>query len=190
MLEAESRFRKVEGYRGLAGLAIKIEHDLPVTVNLTPTHHPGRPHPPSLCNHVPKGRRRQSNFHDARDNLTVAMARKLAILFWCMLTRREDYAHQQPSLTRKKLRRLEITAGAPKYVRCAPACGHQQHDAGGRTRTGTPSRDLLRAHGQRPARRRTGAEGGRERDPGARLELALEGQITRQATVELLTPAL
>ena len=28
MLEAESRFRKVEGYRGLAGLAVKIEHDL------------------------------------------------------------------------------------------------------------------------------------------------------------------
>ena len=43
----------------------------------------------------------------------VATARKLAILFWCMLTRGEDYAHQQPSLTSKKLRRLEITAGAP-----------------------------------------------------------------------------
>jgi transposase-like protein len=28
MLEAETRFRKVEGYRGLAGLAVKIEHDL------------------------------------------------------------------------------------------------------------------------------------------------------------------
>ena len=49
----------------------------------------------------------------------VATARKLAILFWCMLTRGEDYAHQQPSLTRKKLRRLEITAGAPKYTRRA-----------------------------------------------------------------------
>jgi transposase len=49
----------------------------------------------------------------------VATARKLAILFWCMLTRGEDYAHQQPSLTRKKMRRLEITAGAPKYTRRA-----------------------------------------------------------------------
>ena len=47
----------------------------------------------------------------------VATARKLAVLFWCMLTRGQDYAHQQPSLTRKKLRRLEITAGAPKYTR-------------------------------------------------------------------------
>jgi transposase len=49
----------------------------------------------------------------------VATARKLAVLFWCMLTREQDYAHQQPSLTKKKLRRLEITAGAPKYTRRA-----------------------------------------------------------------------
>jgi hypothetical protein len=36
-----------------------------------------------------------------------------------MLTRDEDYAHQQPSLTKKKLRRLELTAGAPKYAKTA-----------------------------------------------------------------------
>ena len=36
-----------------------------------------------------------------------------------MLTRREDYAHQQPSLTNKKLRRLQITAGAPRYTKTA-----------------------------------------------------------------------
>jgi transposase len=42
----------------------------------------------------------------------VASARKLACLFWSMLTRGEDYAHQQPSLTTKKLRLLEIRAGA------------------------------------------------------------------------------
>jgi transposase len=44
----------------------------------------------------------------------VASARKLACLFWCLLTRGEDYAYAQPSLTKKKLRRLELTAGAPK----------------------------------------------------------------------------
>jgi transposase len=44
----------------------------------------------------------------------VAAARKLACLFWCMLTRGEDYAFQQPSLTKKKLRRLELAAGAPR----------------------------------------------------------------------------
>jgi transposase len=42
----------------------------------------------------------------------VAAARKLTVLFWCLLTREEQYAHQQPSLTAKKLRRLELTAGA------------------------------------------------------------------------------
>ena len=44
----------------------------------------------------------------------VAAARKLGCLFWCLLTRGEDYAFAQPSLTTKKLRRLELTAGAPR----------------------------------------------------------------------------
>jgi len=43
----------------------------------------------------------------------IAAARKLAVLFWCLLTREEQYAHQQPSLTAKKIRLLEIRAGAP-----------------------------------------------------------------------------
>ncbi|HZO60175.1 MAG TPA: hypothetical protein VFB51_10825 [Solirubrobacterales bacterium] len=43
----------------------------------------------------------------------VASARKLACLFWCLLTRGEDYAFAQPSLTNKKMRRLELAAGAP-----------------------------------------------------------------------------
>jgi hypothetical protein len=34
-----------------------------------------------------------------------------------MLTRGQDYAHQQPSLNRKKLRYLELTAGAPRNTR-------------------------------------------------------------------------
>ncbi len=57
----------------------------------------------------------------------VATARELAILFWCMLTRGEDCAHQQPSLTKKKPRRLEITAGAPKYARTAAGIWSTNH---------------------------------------------------------------
>ena len=45
----------------------------------------------------------------------VASARKLACLFWCLLTRGEDYAFAQPSLTKKKMRRLELQAGAPRW---------------------------------------------------------------------------
>src|SRR3954469_2846356 len=44
----------------------------------------------------------------------VASARKLACLFWCLLIRGEDDAYAQPSLTKKKMRRLEITAGAKR----------------------------------------------------------------------------
>jgi transposase len=49
----------------------------------------------------------------------VATARKLAVLFWCMLTRSEDYAHQRPALTKKKLRELELTAGAKPRTKAA-----------------------------------------------------------------------
>jgi transposase len=45
----------------------------------------------------------------------VARARKLACLFWCLLTREQDYAYAQPSLTAKKLRLLEIRAGAKTH---------------------------------------------------------------------------
>jgi transposase len=38
----------------------------------------------------------------------VATARKLCVLFWHMLTREEDYAFERPSLTRRKLRALEL----------------------------------------------------------------------------------
>ena len=43
----------------------------------------------------------------------VATARKLAGLFWCLLMREQDYAFEQPSLTRRKIRQLELAAGAP-----------------------------------------------------------------------------
>jgi hypothetical protein len=38
----------------------------------------------------------------------VASARKLSVLFWHLLTREEDYAFQRPTLTRRKLRGLEL----------------------------------------------------------------------------------
>jgi transposase len=43
---------------------------------------------------------------------TVAVVRKLAVLAWHLLTRGEDYAYQQPALVARKLRRLELAAGA------------------------------------------------------------------------------
>jgi transposase len=45
---------------------------------------------------------------------TVAVARKLACLTWQLLTKEQDYVHARPALTYRKLRQLELAAGAPK----------------------------------------------------------------------------
>src|SRR5437773_2932028 len=45
---------------------------------------------------------------------TVAVARKLAVIAWHMLSRGEDYAFARPSLVREKLRRLELMTGAER----------------------------------------------------------------------------
>jgi hypothetical protein len=91
----------------------------------------------------------------------VAAGRKLAVLFWCLLYRGEDYAHQQPSLTAQKLRRLQLAAGAP-------------------TRKGKPSgtwatRERMRqARNSSPSRRRppTSAPSATGRRPGPRRRWA------------------
>jgi transposase len=43
----------------------------------------------------------------------AATARKLVVLFWHLLSREEDYAFARPAMTRNKIRRLEVRAGAP-----------------------------------------------------------------------------
>jgi len=45
---------------------------------------------------------------------TVALAGKLVVLFWHLLTKEQDYAFGRPSLTRKKLRQLELAACAAR----------------------------------------------------------------------------
>ena len=43
----------------------------------------------------------------------TAVSRKLVVLFWHLLTREQDYAFGRPAMTRNKIRRLELLAGAP-----------------------------------------------------------------------------
>jgi transposase len=43
----------------------------------------------------------------------TATARKLVVLFWQLLSRGEDYAFARPAMTRNKIRKLELLAGAP-----------------------------------------------------------------------------
>jgi transposase len=54
-----------------------------------------------------------------RQIAAVAVARKLAVLAWHLLSRGEDYAYQRPSVVRRKLRRLELKTGAPRAKRQA-----------------------------------------------------------------------
>src|SRR5436305_3407274 len=101
----------------------------------------------------------------------VATARKLAVLFWCILTRNEDYAHQQPSLTKKKLRRLEITAGAPKYTRrSAGTWSTNDLMRQAELELARQAETSYKPHGPRPASRRPSQKSGCERDTGARID--------------------
>jgi hypothetical protein len=45
---------------------------------------------------------------------TVAVARKLVVIAWHMLSHRQDYAFTRPSLAREKIRRAQLLAGAPR----------------------------------------------------------------------------
>jgi transposase len=45
---------------------------------------------------------------------TVAVARKLVVIAWHMLSRAEDYAFARPSLVREKVRKLELLVGAKR----------------------------------------------------------------------------
>ena len=49
-----------------------------------------------------------------RNIATVAVARKLAVIAWHMLSRGEDYAFARPSLVREKIRKLELLTGAER----------------------------------------------------------------------------
>jgi transposase len=120
----------------------------------------------------------------------VAAARKLAVLFWCLLTRGEDYARQQPSLTAKMLRLVEITAGAPTQK------GKRSGLFATRERMRQAERELAQQaeasykrmvsdwQAARPQKAKPAepAEGGRERDTGARLTRPSKGNVARQTT--------
>ena len=83
---------------------------------------------------------------------------------------RQDYAHQQPSLTAQKLRRLELAAGAPRPQRQAlRRVGHPPEDAPRRETTRRPGAGFLRADRPRLASRTKEEGSGRERDSGARI---------------------
>ena len=112
----------------------------------------------------------------------VAAARKLACLFWVLLTREEDYAYAQPSLTRKKLRQLELAAGAQRYPPDGDrGLARQPGRAPSRARARPPSRGRLCAHRPRLPRHPGGHQDGRGRDTGTRIFKPSQRQPARRA---------
>lgn len=112
----------------------------------------------------------------------VAVARKLVVLCWHLLTKDEDYAFARPSLTRQKTRRLELLAGASPLPR--------RHT--GATVTPTPNqREAELALGQQAEQayrrliadwRSTAPRGGAGATTGRASKRPKEGQAARKAT--------
>ena len=103
----------------------------------------------------------------------VATARKLCVVFWHLLTREQDYAFGRPSLTRHKLRRLELIAGDPSHRgRRSGSAASKREQAHERELSEQFERALSAAR----VRLAAGAEEkGRRRDTGARISWAVKG---------------
>jgi transposase len=106
---------------------------------------------------------------------TVAVARKLAVLAWHLLTRGEDYAYARPGLVRRKIRAIGAQGRrAARQARPEPRSGLEHHQRRRREAARRAGRGGLPAAGRRLAGQRL--EGGCGRDTGARISKAIEGQ--------------
>jgi transposase len=117
----------------------------------------------------------------------VAVARKIAALSWQLLTKREDYAFKRQSLVEKKLRNVELRAGAPRRqtTRRAEITGRDRAQQE-RQLTQQAEQAYLRLvsdwKASRPAKDGAGAA------PGRASQQPKKGKATRQAQAP--TPAL
>jgi transposase len=117
----------------------------------------------------------------------VAVARKLAVLCWQLLTKQEDYAFKRQSLVDRKLRKVELRAGAPRR---RPARRTQTAGADRADHERQLARQAEQAYlrlvsdwkATRPAKRGAGAA------PGRASSGPSSGQAARQAPAP--TPAL
>ena len=112
----------------------------------------------------------------------VAVARKLAVLCWHLLTREQDYAFQRPSLTRQKTRRLELIAGAPPLPRRHNGASVSPTSSQRETEKALQQQAEL-AYQRLVADWRTAApKGGACATPGRASQRPSKGKAARQAT--------
>ena len=124
-----------------------------------------------------------------RQVATVAVARKLAVLAWHLLTRGEDYAFARPALVRRKRRR---SSWPPARRSASPAptasplwANKEQRHA----ESASPNRLRRPTDAWSPTGRPLRPKAGRERDTGARIDTAVRA-ASSAAGHKLLTPAL
>jgi transposase len=134
--------------------------------------HAARAPGPLRAFHARVAARRGSNI------ATVAVARKLAVIAWHMLSRGEDYAFARPSLTREKLRRLELMTGAEhqKGKRIGVFATKEQHDLDKQLAAQAELAYRRLAQDWQPAIKGTGAA------PGRASRRPSSGQAARQET--------
>jgi hypothetical protein len=119
----------------------------------------------------------------------VATARKLAVLCWHLVIKRQDYAFARPSLTDKKLRALQLRAGMrSQRGRKGKAAAHNLKDVRRRelelSQQAEAAYRQLVADWQAKAPKKPGVAAAN----GTRLTRPSTGQAARQASVP--TPAL
>jgi hypothetical protein len=107
-----------------------------------------------------------------------AVARKLAVLCWHLLSTDTDYAFARPSLTPEKLRRMELVAGAESRRGWrGPGATFASKDQHARERAIVIQAETAY---RRLVADRTGRRRGAGAITGARSSSALEGQAARQ----------
>jgi transposase len=112
----------------------------------------------------------------------VAAARKLACLFWCLLTRETDYAYAQPSLTKKKLRRLELTAGHPRNSAEAAGIWHANDAVRGAERELAHQAEVAYQRTVRDYHAAQANKAGASATPGRASNRPSKGKAARQTT--------
>ena len=115
----------------------------------------------------------------------VATARKLAVLCWHLVIKGEDYAFARPSLTEKKLRKLELRAGMPSHRgRKGTSAAYNLKEV--RRRERELAEQAERSYRQLVADWQANAPAnkpGVAAANGTRLQRPSEGQAARQASV-------
>jgi hypothetical protein len=113
----------------------------------------------------------------------VAVARKLVVLCWHLLTKDEDYAFARPSLTRQKTRRLELNAGASRRPRrhdgatVSPTAAQRAAERELQTQAELAYRRLVNDW-----RSTAAPKGGAGATPGRASQKPVKGKAARQTT--------